>query len=84
MTSQLPSNRTFGWVFTGFFAVLGGYSWWKNGTLHPLFFGLSALMALMATIKPDILAPLNRAWMKLGELLHRVVNPIVLGIMAGA
>jgi hypothetical protein len=81
MTSQLPSNRTFGWVFTGFFAVLGSYSWWKNGTPHPLFFSLSALTALAAIVKPDILAPLNRLWMKFGELLHRIVSPIVLGII---
>jgi hypothetical protein len=27
------------------------------------------------------LAPLNRAWMKLGELMGRVVSPVVLGII---
>jgi hypothetical protein len=38
-------------------------------------------MALVAILKPDILAPLNRLWMKFGELLHRIVSPIVLGII---
>ncbi len=27
------------------------------------------------------LAPLNRAWMRFGELLHRIVSPIVLGVI---
>ena len=30
---------------------------------------------------PSVLHPLNRLWMKLGLLLHRVVNPIVMGLL---
>jgi hypothetical protein len=28
-----------------------------------------------------VLAPLNRLWLKFGLLLHKVVSPIVLGVM---
>ncbi len=30
---------------------------------------------------PSLLAPLNRVWTKFGLLLHKVVSPIVLGVM---
>jgi len=30
---------------------------------------------------PAILVPLNRLWFRLGRLLHRVVNPLVMGLL---
>ena len=76
-----PSNRSFGTLFVVVFALLGGYWWWRNNTFFPWAFGLSALILLVTLAKPDWLGPANRAWMKLAELLHRVVSPIALGIM---
>ena len=35
----------------------------------------------MTLATPTLLAPLNRAWMKLGELLGRIVSPLVLGLI---
>ncbi len=76
-----PSNRSFGTLFVVVFALLGGYWWWRNNTFFPWAFGLSALILLVTLAQPDWLGPANRAWMKLAELLHRVVSPIALGIM---
>ena len=76
-----PSNRSFGTLFVVVFALLGGYWWWRNNTYFPWAFGLSALTLLVTLVKPDWLAPANRAWMKLAELLHRVVSPVALCIM---
>ena len=36
---------------------------------------------LVALGFPSILAPLNRLWLRFGLLLHRIVSPLVLGIM---
>ena len=71
MKPALPSNRSFGWFFTGVF-VLGA-------VLYPWALALAALTALVTFTREAWLAPLNRAWMKLGELLGRIVSPIVLG-----
>lgn len=79
--SPLPSNRSFGVLFVAVFALAGSYLWWRGGTLHPWWFGLSASTLLVTLVKPDLLAPLNRAWMGLAALLHAIVSPIVLGIM---
>ena len=75
----LPSDRSFGLVFTVFFALVGTWSWWRGGTIYPWAFSLSVLALAVALVVPGLLAPLNRAWMKFGELLHHVINPIVLG-----
>ena len=77
----LPPNRSFGTLFVVVFVLLGAYSWWRGGAVYPWAFGLSALTLVMTLAKPDWLAPANRAWMKLAELLHRVVSPVVLGVI---
>lgn len=68
---QLPSNRSFGWTFAGIFAL--------GAILYPWALALAALFAVVTATRAHWLAPLNRAWMKFGELLGRIVSPIVLG-----
>jgi hypothetical protein len=77
----LPSNRSFGTLFVVVFGLLGAFSWWRGGAVYPWAFGLSVLTLAVTLAKPDWLAPANRAWMKLAEVLNRVVSPIVLGVM---
>ena len=75
------SDRNFGLVFAVVFAVIGllpgafgrPVRTWSSS--RPRSSWWSPLTA------PSILAPLNKLWLKLGLLLHRVVSPIVLGIM---
>jgi hypothetical protein len=79
MKSALPSNRSFGWTFTGVFVAMGAYGLWRGGPGLPWMLVLATLMALVTLTRQAWLTPLNRAWMKLGELLSRVVSPVVLG-----
>ena len=79
--SPLPSNRSFGMLFVAVFALVGSYVWWRGGSLHPWWFGLSASTLLVTLVAPGLLAPLNRAWMRLASILNAIVSPIVLGIM---
>ena len=81
-TSQsLPSNRQFGLVFVVFFAVLAGISLWRGGNWYPGLFAASAVVALVTLAAPAVLLPFNRWWMKFAALLHRVVSPVILGVM---
>jgi len=50
---------------------------------HPLrlwALPLSVIFLLAALIAPAVLAPLNRVWTALGALLHKITNPIILGV----
>jgi Saxitoxin biosynthesis operon protein SxtJ len=72
------SDRSFGLVFAAVFAAVGLLPllrleqprWWA--------IGIAAAFALLAVVWPDLLRPLNRAWLGLGRLLHRVVSPLVM------
>jgi hypothetical protein len=81
MKPALPSNRSFGWTFTGVCVVFGAYGLWKGGAAQPWLLALAAVTALVTATRDSWLTPLNRAWMKLGELLGRVVSPVVLGVI---
>jgi hypothetical protein len=69
----LPSNHKFGWTFAVIFALIGVF--------HPWLLVASAAIAVVTLTRAQWLAPLNRAWMKLGALMHMVVSPVIMGIM---
>lgn len=75
-----PSNRAFGNLFAGVFALLALYLWW-NGKSYILPAIAGVAFFVIGLFVSHWLTPLNRAWMGLGSLLHRVVSPIVLGVM---
>lgn len=81
MKSTLPSNRSFGWTFTGVFAIAGVYTAWRGGPQLNALLLLALLTAAVTLTRQTWLTPLNRAWMKLGELLGRIVSPLVLGLI---
>ena len=72
-TAPLPSNRSFGWLFAGVFALIA--------LAHPWALLVAAVFALVTVTRDEWLTPLNRAWMKLGALMHAVVSPVIMGIM---
>jgi hypothetical protein len=78
----LPSDRSFGLTFVGFFAFVAAWQAWIGLPVVGATLGCAAALTLLITLlRPALLHPLNRAWMKLGALMHAVVNPIVLGGM---
>ena len=75
------SNRSFGVVFTVFFLIVGTLPLLRSGGVRVWALGVSAAFILVAMAMPKLLAPLNAVWMKFGLLLHRIVSPIVLGLL---
>jgi hypothetical protein len=75
------SDRSFGFVFAGFFALLTALKWHKRGEFSFLLFGLALLFLFFALLAPRALTPLNRLWTKFGLLLHQVTSPVLLGLV---
>ena len=75
------SDRSFGIVFTVVFVVIG--LWPLTGSNDPRWWSLAIALAflLVALIRPVLLAPLNRLWLKFGLLLNRIVSPLVMGML---
>jgi hypothetical protein len=79
--SSSGSDRTFGLVMAGALVLLALINGWHHGRLWPWELTLAALFLSAAWLRPALLNPLNRLWMKLGLSLHKIVNPIVMGLL---
>lgn len=80
----LPSNRSFGLTFAAVFGILTGLALWRgwfDGVIWKYFLVASLLFLIISLVVPDILRPLNKVWMLFGALLHKVVSPIMLGLI---
>lgn len=79
---EIPSNRKFGFFFTVVFAFFAGYFAVKNSLVIVLVLSVFSALTLIVTIsKPKLLLPLNKLWMRLGFLLGKIINPVVLGVI---
>ena len=80
---NLPSNRNFGFLFAGVFACLSAYGVYHGANTAAVYGWLIAgiVVGLVAVTAPNLLTPLNKAWMKLGDLMGKVVSPLVLGMI---
>ncbi len=80
-TIKGSSDRAFGIVFTVLFAVIGLLPLFSGGNARIWSLAVGALILAVALIRPALLAPFNRAWMKFGLLLHKITNPIIMGLI---
>jgi hypothetical protein len=76
------SDRAFGFVFTVVFALVAVWPWiFGTGGVRFWAAGVAAALLIVSFAYPRILAPANRLWMRFGLLLHRVMNPVVMGLI---
>ena len=75
------SDRSFGLVFAGVFTIVAALNAWRGGAAWPWWLGGAAAFAAVALAYPAALGPANRAWLKLGLLMFKVVNPIVMLVL---
>ena len=75
------SERGFGIVFFIVFAVIGLWPWLFGGAPRLWSLGVAAAFLLVALLRPGLLSPLNRIWFSFGLLLHKIVTPVVMGIL---
>ena len=75
------SDRSFGFVFAAVFALIGCWPLLRLGLPRWWALALAVAFALLALVRPQILHPLNQAWLALGRLLHRVISPVIMGMI---
>jgi hypothetical protein len=75
-----PSERSTGVVFTIIAIVVA--VWWRNTpTVWQVALGVACVLGILSLAAPWLLRPLNLVWFRIGLILHRVVNPIVMLVM---
>lgn len=76
------TDRGFGLVFAGAFAVLAALSLYRGHMQSAIALaGASAVFLILALTCAAVLAPLNRLWFRFGLLLNRIINPLVMGLV---
>ena len=80
MKSQ-SSNKSFGLLFFVVFLILALWPL-KNGSNINLYFTISSIIFLiLGLINSKLLSPLNKLWIKLGEILGMIIAPIVMALV---
>ena len=75
---KTSSNRSFGILFCIVFAVIAAWPVMNQGQLRIWPIPISFIFLVLGLINSKLLTPLNLAWIKFGELLGRIVAPVVM------
>ncbi len=79
--AKLPSDRTFGLMFSAIFVFIGLWPLVSHEPARLWAIAVAAILFLVAMLYPPALLPFNIAWYKLGRLLHWVTNPIFMALI---
>ena len=75
------SDRATGLVFAAVFTIIALWPLWKSGAVREWALITAAAITIVALAIPRALGPLSRAWHGLGLAMHRVMNPLVMGLL---
>jgi Saxitoxin biosynthesis operon protein SxtJ len=78
------SDRTFGCTVGTILMVIGAAKAFIADTVTPfsfLIFALGAVLLVLGIAAPSRLSTLNRLWLKIGTVLSKLVNPVVLALL---
>ena len=75
------SNRSFGIIFFIVFLIIGLWPLKNSGNPNLYIIGISGIFLVLGILNSKILSPFNKAWIKLGELLGKIIAPIVMALV---
>ncbi len=75
------SNRSFGVVFAAVFAIVALWPLTGDGKLRIWAAAIAGAFLAVALTRPSALAPFNRAWTAFGSVLHKITNPLIMGLV---
>ena len=75
---KISSNRSFGVVFFIFFLILSLFPLLKNNQVNFYFLVTAIVFLALGLSNAKILTPLNKYWIKFGDVLGKFVSPIIM------
>ena len=75
------SDRSFGLVFAIVFALIALFPLWWGGPVRIWALVVAGAFTAAALLMPVVLRPLSLLWFRIGLLLHRVVNPLLMAVL---
>ena len=78
---KISSNRSFGILFCIVVALIAAWPAMHEGQLRIWPIPIAFIFLVLGLLNSKLLSPLNLAWTKFGELLGRIIAPIVMAIV---
>ena len=75
------SDKSFGILFCIVFLIISFWPIYNGETLRIWPLPISLIFLILALLNSNLLTPLNSIWIKFGELLGRIVAPIIMAII---
>ncbi len=77
----MSSNRSFGLLFFIVFLIIGLWPLKNDLELNYIFIGISIIFLILGLLNSKVLTPLNKIWVKFGELLGKIIAPLVMALV---
>jgi hypothetical protein len=75
------SNRSFGILFFVVFLILGLWPLIKGNLVNIYLVFLAAIFLILGLLNSKLLTPLNKGWIKFGEILGLFIAPIIMALV---
>tara|TARA_B100000941_G_C28282334_1_gene437159 strand:+ start:320 stop:697 length:378 start_codon:yes stop_codon:yes gene_type:complete len=79
--NKISSNRSFGILFFIVFALIAVWPIFDGATVRLWAIPFSIIFLVLGLINSKLLNPLNIIWVKFGELLGRIIAPIIMALI---
>jgi hypothetical protein len=79
-STETKEVRKFGFIALAFFGCLCGLGIWTEKVLPTYFFGFLSVLGLGFILLPTPLRPVHAGWLKVANLLGRIVNILILAL----
>jgi hypothetical protein len=81
MKPKTSSDRSFGVVFSVVFTVIAIAPLIDGGVVRWWSLLIASIFCVVAFTHPVWLHSLNRIWTQFGELLHKLISPLIMGLI---
>jgi len=75
------SNKSFGILFFIVFFILGLWPLTKGNAINIYLVFLAIVFLILGLLNSKLLSPLNKGWIKFGEILGLFIAPIVMALV---
>ena len=75
------SNKSFGVLFFIVFLILGLWPLTKGNLINIYLIFLAAIFLILGLLNSKLLTPLNKGWIKFGEILGIFIAPIIMALV---
>jgi hypothetical protein len=78
---KASSDRVFGLTVAAALGLLALWPLVRHRPMRAWAFALGVMLLVSALLRPQLLSPANRIWLRLGLLIQRLVTPAVMALL---